>query len=370
MKHNQFRAAVSKTLAAVTLLVVVTVMLVSGAWAQSTFQVLYKFPPGKNGGQPFGTLVFDQAGNLYGTIYDNGPSGGGYVFKLAPSSDGTWAESVLHKFSYLRERTWSGFGAYAGLIFDTAGNLYGTTVAGGNLSDCSGLGCGVVFKLIPNQDGSWREKVLKRFTGGNDGANPYAGLIFDTAGNLYGTTVAGGHAWACDGLGCGVVFQLIPNQDGSWTEKVLKRFEGGRDGGNPYAGLIFDLAGQNLYGTTYLGGADDGGTVFRVGTWCCSSHSVLYKLHCGSGGCRPLTGVILDAAGNLYGTTSAGGLLSNAGTVFKLTLGADGKWGEQVLHSAVWYRVESLIFDAAGNLYGTAVWDSSEKKSLVFEITP
>ena len=140
---------------------------------------------------------------------------------------------------------------FADLTFDGAGNLYGTTAYGGSFGvNCGSPGCGVVFKLTPNKDGNWTESVLYSFTGGADGKSPSAGLVFDVAGNLYGTTLRGGN---CGGDGCGVVFKLVPKSDGSWTESVLHSFTGGKDGFGPQADLIFDAAG-NLYGTTADGG--------------------------------------------------------------------------------------------------------------------
>ena len=147
----------------------------------------------------------------------------------------------------------------ASLIFDQAGNLYGTTFEGGALNQ------GTVFKLTPNADGRWRESVLHSFcsrTNCGDGARPYAVLVFDLAGNLYGTTVAGGDQGCYQGGGCGVVFKLTPNSKGGWNERVLWTF-GDRPGANPGAGLIFDPAG-NLYGTSYGDGSTTFGSVFEI----------------------------------------------------------------------------------------------------------
>jgi uncharacterized repeat protein (TIGR03803 family) len=260
-----------------------------GSWTES---VLHSFNR-SDGWSPQAGLIFDAAGNLYGTTVVGGASSDGTVFKLAPNQDGSWTESVLHSFNGS-----DGWVPYAGLIFDAAGNLYGTTVEGGDTN------VGTVFKLAPNQDGSWTESVLHSFHG-SDGAYPYAGLIFDAAGNLYGTTVEGD-------TNVGTVFKLAPNQDGSWTESVLHSFNG-RNGQYPYAGLIFDAAG-NLYGTTYGGGASADGTVFELapnqdGSW---TESMLHSFH-GSDGERPRAGLIFDAAGNLYGTTAGGGGASGYG---------------------------------------------------------
>src|SRR5207245_1560042 len=152
---------------------------------------------------------------------------GGTVFKLTANPDGSWSESVLYAFCSITNCIDGGL-PYAGVVFDQAGNLYGTTLIGGNSSNnCNGgnLNCGVVFKLTAGAAGSWTESVLYNFTGGSDGGAPYAGLIFDQAGNLYGTTQGGGTT-SCR-FGCGVVFQLTPNGRGSWTESVLHGFTGG-----------------------------------------------------------------------------------------------------------------------------------------------
>jgi uncharacterized repeat protein (TIGR03803 family) len=341
-----------------------------GAW---TVSILHAFT-GPDGARPFAGVIFDAAGNLYGTTLFGGASGYGVVFKLAPNPDGTWTESVLYSFTVGTD----GFVPWARLVFDAVGNLYGTTSA-------ADPGFGVVFKLAPNPDGTWTESVLYSFTGGADGNEPEAGLIFDAAGNLYGTTYVGGSSTACD-FGCGVVFKLAPNPDGTWTESVLYSFTGGADGAFPEAGLVFDAAG-NLYGTTANGGAPGSatwcepggcGTVFKLapdadGTW---SESVLHRFSGGADGSSPEAGVTFDAAGNLYGTTWNGGddtaCPTGCGVVFKLAPSSSG-WSETVLHTFSGiggYPVAPVIFDPAGNLYGTASDGNHHfDYGLVFEIT-
>jgi hypothetical protein len=295
---------------------------VDGSWSE---KVLYHFTDGADGGLPIGGLIFDQASNLYGTTY--GGTGYGVVFQLTPNSDGSWTENVLHSF---QDRA-GGAGPLAGVIFDQAGNLYGTTAFGGNINCGSGAGCGVVFELIPNGDGSWKEKLLHRFTNRAGGGFPGAGLIFDQAGNLYGTTEEGGNPSQCvgEGVGCGVIFELIPNADGSWKETVLQHFTGGKDGGLSFAGLIFDQAG-NLYGTAAWGGNLN----------YCTGNGF-------SGGC---------------------------GVVFKLVPNSKGGWNEIVLHRFVHdpgtHPVFGVIFGAGGNLYGTTQGDGVTTFGSVFEITP
>ena len=345
MTYKKFLGAAS---VALMIVIILTLMLAPVAWAASKFKVLYRFHKA-NGFDTLAGLIFDAAGNLYGTTEGGGASGGGTVFKLAPNQDGSWTESVLHSFNGS-----DGSGPFAGLIFDAAGNLYGTTYYGGAFR------YGNVFKLAPNQDGSWTESVLHSFNG-SDGSGPEAGLIFDAAGNLYGTTVGGGAS------GYGTVFKLAPNQDGNWTESVLHSFNGS-DGANPLASLIFDAAG-NLYGTTY-GGASGYGTVFKLapnqdGSW---TESVLHSFN-GSDGSDPEAGLIFDAAGNLYGTTEHGGA-SDDGTVFKLAPNQNGSWTESVLHRFLATGAAGLIFDAAGNLYGTASSGGPANGGVAFKLSP
>ena len=272
-----------------------------------TETVLHSFTGGGDGAISTAGLIPDPAGKLFSTTHVGGASGNGTVFKLTRSG----TETVLHSF------TGGGDGAVpiAGLIADAAGNLYGTTFTGGG-SGCGGSGCGTVFKLTR----SGTESVLHSFTGSfGDGAGPDAGLIADAAGNLYGTTEFGGGSIGCRstiGNGCGTVFKLTP----SGTETVLYSFTGGGDGAEPFAGLIADAAG-NFYGTTSQGGASNDGTVFKLTP--SGTETVLHSFTDGSDGGFPLAGLITDAAGNLYGTTSQGGGGSGCGdsgcgTVFEI----------------------------------------------------
>jgi uncharacterized repeat protein (TIGR03803 family) len=316
----------------------VTAVIGTPAAEAQTYTVLYKFLGGQNdgAGPGYGTLIGDSAGNLYGTTEGGGASGAGVVFKLDKTG-----ETVLYSF---KASPTDGGMPMAGLIRDSAGNLYGTTTAGGASDQ------GTVFKLDP----IGTETVLYSFTGGGDGGRPYAGLIQDSAGNLYGTTTTGGVSGGCDGPGCGVVFKL----DTTGTETVLHAFTGRADGGNPRAGLILDSAG-NLYGTTAWGGVPGChgtgcGLIFKLDTT--GTETVLHDFT-GADGAMPYAGLILDSAGNLYGTTVHGGAW-NEGVVFKL----DTTGTETVVHSfnggsaggsdgATPYA--GLIRDPAGNLYGT-----------------
>jgi uncharacterized repeat protein (TIGR03803 family) len=197
-----------------------------------------------DGTTPQAGLIFDAAGNLYGTTSQGGDYYGGTVFELTPNGSGGWTEKKLHNFSGEFDYT-DGYQPNAGLIFDAAGNLYGTTSQGGD------HGAGTVFELTSNGSGGWTEKKLHNFGNGSDGTHPYAGLIFDAAGNLYGTASGGGfnNCQNNGNDGCGTMFKLVPNDRGGWTEQEVWNFGNHTDGINPYAGLIFDSAG-NLFGTT------------------------------------------------------------------------------------------------------------------------
>jgi uncharacterized repeat protein (TIGR03803 family) len=355
-------------------------------------QTLYKFcpQPGCTGGTnpDFGGLLMDSAGNLYGTAVLGGTHSFGTVFKLASNGTG-WTETVLYNFcsqggGYCTDGAWPN----GGLIMDAVGNLYGTTVSGGNqYSGCStGNGCGTVFELSPAGSG-WTEKVLYSFCaqGGNctDGDNPGAGLIMDGAGNLYGTTFNGGN-----GFYAGTVFKLAPTGTG-WTQSVLYGFcsQGGSyctDGAIPAAGLIMDGAG-NLYGTTARGGVGGGlgGTVFKLAPtitgW---AETVLYSFcsqaDCADGADPYAAGLVMDGAGNLYGTTPDGGKY-NGGAVFQLSPNGSS-WTQSVLYSFCSPGgsrcmdgadpVAGLIMDAAKNLYGTTFMGGAHNGGTVFKLVP
>jgi uncharacterized repeat protein (TIGR03803 family) len=334
------------------------------AFAVSKEKVLYSFCSASgcaDGAYPYlGSLTFDAAGNLYGTTPLGGAhDNGGTVFELTPGPNGVWTETVLYSFCTLPGCA-DGGDPYAGLIFDASGDLYGTTSGGG------AYGWGTVFELTPGANGTWTENVLYSFCSASnctDGAEPHGSLVFDLKGNLYSTTSAGGSG-QCRPLGCGTVFQLAPGANGTWTETVLHSFNR-KDGEDPSAGLILDPKG-NLYGTATYGGAHSGcpgggcGTVFALapganGTW---TFKVLHIFNNnGKDGYWPYAGVGIDTGGNLYGTTNHGGKGCNGygcGTVFKLAPGAKGKWTEKVLHNFL-QSYASLIFDAAGSLYGTTI---------------
>jgi len=280
-----------------------------GAWTET---VLYSFTGGSDGQQPSSGLLLDSKGALYGETLYGGYNISGTVFKLSPPAiqGGDWTETTIYVFCSSTSCGPGGERPAGGLVFDKKGNLYGTATIGGNpTTGC----CGVVFELIkPNgKQKVWTETVLYIFNGGNDGYEPGNGVIFDQTGNLYGTTPGGG---GCSVYisGCGVVFELTPT-GGAWTESVLYRFQGAADGISPTSGLIFDKSGA-LYGTTAAYGGLTNGTVYKLsppavqgGAW---TESVLYSFqgfsNGGTDGYFPVADVIFD--GNaLFGTTAYGG---------------------------------------------------------------
>lgn len=196
-------------LSAALLLITAILLVAPGAWAQNSYKTLHRFKQGKGGADPVGGLIFDQSGNLYGTTLYGGDVDQGTVFKLIPQPDGSWSKDVLYSFCSRTSCT-TGANPFASLIFDAAGNLYGTTTSSG----ANGLG-GTVFKLAPNSNGTWTGRVLYSFcslTNCDDGGTPMAGLILDQGGSLYGTASAGGAGQFGPG---GVVFKLTPNLDGT-----------------------------------------------------------------------------------------------------------------------------------------------------------
>jgi len=327
--------------------------------AQDPYTQLYSFTGGADGGNPLASLVFDKAGNLYGTTsYGNGGyncytygTGCGTVFKVA-FTYGHWQESVLYTFTGNAD----GSLPSGNLIFDKAGNLYGTASLGGDPT----ANCGVIFKLTPRPSGEWKEQVLYTFPGSNyeaNGCNPGTGLVFDRKGNLYGTTNAGGLS------GIGVVFELSTVAHAAWNFKVLYSF-GKNDPPPPYSSLALDQAG-NLYWT------DNSPTsgVFELsptdtGNW---QEALIFQF-AGYNGWLPSGPVIFDQAGNLYGVTFGGGPQFDyfgcesvgCGTVYELSPSQNGQWTQTTLYyfpsvaNTNWDNgpVGGLVFDSSGNLYG------------------
>jgi uncharacterized repeat protein (TIGR03803 family) len=418
-------------------LAVLTLVLFSKAWGQ-TEKALYSFTGGSDGGTPEGVLVFDALGNLYGTTV----GGNGVVFQLSPNQDGTWAETTIHAFT-----DQDGYEPFAGLTLDSDGNLFGTTLEGGR------GGCGTVFKLTPAQQG-WHHRYysfanssgscehgffptasvtldgsgnlfgttdmggdlscgvdgcgvifqlskdfdyiaekLHRFRLNGAGTFPQGPLTLDVMGNLFGTTSQGGmFGGVCNVVGfggCGTVFELMKVGDGEWTGKGLHHFTGGADGAFPaYGKLIFVSAG-NIYGTAAGGGYQGGGcatfggcgVVFELSPtsegW---REMTLYTFTGGSDGGKPAAGVVLDSLGNLYGTTSGGGMgpctdqgIPGCGVVYELTPNGD-TWTQRVLYSFTGGNdgsepVGGVTLDAGGNIYGTTQIGGAYDNGVVFEIT-
>jgi uncharacterized repeat protein (TIGR03803 family) len=358
-----------------------------GVWTKT---ILYSFCSLKNctdGSGPSSDLIFDQSGNLYGETYTGGNGlacNCGVVFELIPTAVGSWTDKVLHRFAEGAD----GELPIGGLTFDQAGSLYGTTLTGGSVK--TGLWLGVVFELTPLGNGSWKEKILHAFPDpfSVEGGEPQSGVIFDEAGNLYGTTLFGGNLSRCGNAGCGVVFELIHNADGSWTEKALHRFGGG-DGFGP-GSLIFDRSG-NLYTMTSGGGYPSQcggggcGVVLRLtpnadGSW---TENVLHYFTGGKDGGTPNNGLVINDKGSLIGTAVYGGNLSDctgtrapngSGVVFKLAPNLTGGWKETVVQyfgdRPGAHPDAGVIFDAVGNIYGTTTGDSTMTFGSVFEITP
>ncbi|HXR14712.1 MAG TPA: choice-of-anchor tandem repeat GloVer-containing protein [Terriglobales bacterium] len=336
---------------------------VSGHWRET---ILYKFTGGSDGKEPSSGLIRDSAGNLYGTTQQGGSSscGCGVVFKVDPSG----AETVLYSFTATDGEYPTG-----GLIFDSHGDLFGTTTNGGT------YGNGAVFELIPSSGGTWTEQVLYSFTNNSgDGATPVGGVVMDNAGNLYGATETGFNSSSINGI----VFEL-KHSGSSWTESILYTFTGGSDGGRPFAGVT--IRDGKLYGTTVSGGIG-AGVVFELqpgsSGW---TETVIYTFKGHPDGASPEAGVIFDKSGNLYGTTSNGGwryCFVGCGTIFKLTPKSGGAWQETVLYHFNGRGVgdgenpeASLLRDAKDNIYGTTSLGGGAKScpvgcGVVFELFP
>jgi len=307
-----------------------------GTTGQET--VLHNFTGLADGAYPQSSVILDSSGNLYGTAR-GGANGWGVVYKV----DTAGQETVLYQFTGGAD----GRNPLASLIQDAAGNLYGTTYGGGAANE------GVVFKL----DTARQDTVLYSFTGGADGGKPTSSLIQDSDGNLYGTTSAGGAANA------GVIYKL----DATGHETVLHSFTGGADGGLPFAGVVRSSAGS-LFGTTFQGGTGGKGVVYKLDST--GQETVLHNFAGGINGGNPYAGVILDTGGNLLGTTKFGGA-AGAGVIFKVDLAGQ----ETVLYNFTGaadggYPYAGVILDATGNLYGTTFAGGNEASGVVFKFTP
>jgi len=326
---------------------------------------------------PVGRLVVDEAGNVFGATNfgGDGCSGGcGVIYELSPTSGGKWTQAILHNFAAGSD------GAFPqdGLISDQAGNLYGTSSDGGTGTGLGcNYGCGTVYEVARGAGGQWTETVLYNFQGNTDGSAPESSLIFDGAGNLYGTTYAGGGVGTCTDGGCGTAFELSPASTGQWMETVLWRFTGATDGSNPSSGLLLDAAGQLIGETYFASSSAENGTAYALtsigGQWSLSSLSNFPS----TDGEYPTAGLVADRAGNLYGTTAFGGSLG-LGAVFELSPTPSGGWGEKIIYSFVngaqhSFRAQSpsgLVVDAKGNLYGENETGGQFGSGTVYELSP
>lgn len=330
----------------------------NGSW---TLAPLYKFAGSNDGSNPYAGVVVGPNGSLYGTTTGGGPNGEGTVFNLTPPShlcshiSCSWTETLLYSF----QGGTDGAVPYGSVKFDQAGNIYGTTAHGG--MRC-GEGCGTVYQLTP-LGGGWTESIIYAFSVA-EGQMPLSGVILDNTGNLYGTTLAGGDYYR------GTVYEFTYSAGSGWAESFLYSF--GHEGvSSPYAGLIFDLSG-NLYGTTAVG--PDGGEAFELtpadGTW---TYSLLYDFGSPETACGPRAALVMDRAGNFYGTTYCDGDYSQ-GSVFRLTHVNDG-WTYTPVYSFTGrsdggYPVSNVVIDANGDLYGTTSEGGQYNAGVVWEITP
>ena len=396
--------SVRRSAAILPVLIAALFCLISAQPAHSqTYNVIHNFTnQGSDGATPYGGPVLDKLGNLYGATYLGGTFGGGSVYRLSPN--GSWTYTSLYSFKNIPDGSGPGFGtlvigadralfgttegggyfgtAYAicdcpkreiqlhsfgmgtdgaqpigGLVLDSKGNLYGTT------SEFGANGYGNVFELSRSGK-TVKETILYSFTGGTDPINPAAGVTLDSKGNIFGTASLGG----ADGLGA--VYELTPSASG-WTETILHNFQGQSDGANPVGGVVIDKVG-NLYGTTFDGGINGGGTVYELSPsssgW---TFTTIYSLVGGYSG--PYNKLTLDGKGNIYGFTNSAGA-NGLGSIFKLSPGTSG-WNFTDLYDFVGgdegaLPYGSVAVDADGNVFGTAVVGGTDNQGVVFEITP
>ncbi|MGA7078972.1 MAG: choice-of-anchor tandem repeat GloVer-containing protein [Terriglobales bacterium] len=417
---------------ATSLVVAAMALILAQLASAQTENVLFNFnnsSTGKDGQTPYlyGSLIMDSEGNLYGAA-DNGGKSHGVVFKLTPKAKGKdpWKITILHSFKGYDSKKPSksdGDLPESAVIMDGQGNVYGTTYEGGTAD------MGTVYELSPTLKGAWTETILHSFTGGDDGVGPSQPLTMDAEGNIYGTTGSGGNGEYCQGIGCGIVFELSPTKSGPWTETIIHAFQGsenqmGCDGSGPVGQLYLNAQG-NMYGATYEGGCPDDGTVFELtsngdGAW---NYGQVF-VYPGAGlAAAPLGGVIGDAEGNLYGLwdggvyelqgsgdsftyetlyffcsncdgpigTQGGGLIFDSsdnlygtsygggngyGTVFELSPAGGGTWNEETLwmfnHTDGSNPVCSLLLDGKGNLYGSTPYGGASDfgAGVIFQITP
>jgi uncharacterized repeat protein (TIGR03803 family) len=329
---------------------------VSGGWVHT---VLYSFTGSADGGEPYKGVSLDADGNLYGTAVTGGSGscegGCGVVYKLSKSGD-TWTQSVIHAFTGA-----DGSGPGARVTVDAHGNLFGMTPTGGD------FGLGTIYNLHPKSNGTWAFRVIHSFTGGSDGSSGSAGRMLVRGSHLFGATTTGGDN------GHGTIFELAQASSG-WTLRTLYAFLGQPDGSFPYGALLFDPAG-NLYGTTYYGGTSDLGTAYQLtrasgGSW---TEKVIYGFKSGQDGNSSISNLVSDSAGNLYGTTSEGGL--GSGTIFALAPSQSGSWHETLPHlfggspdGAFPYA--GMVNGGNGVFYGATVHGGTDGEGAIYKFTP
>lgn len=311
-----------------------------------TLDPLYEFTGGSDGDTPLAGLAIGRNGAFYGTTSAGGSSGGGTVFEVRPPGTACksaicyWNETVIHSFAGSpNDGSDPDFG---NLVFDTDGNLYGTTFNGGANA------FGTAYELTPESGDNWTETILYSFTNGADGGNPFSGVILDSSGNLYGNNSSAGALFE------GVVYQLMPAGP-PWTENTLANFSGGSTGSPPLSTLIMD-GSRNLYGTGEGLGPEGGGTVYEVSP---SNGSWIFSLAYAFGlnpSCFPSAGVTLGPDGNLYGVCAKGGA-NNDGWVFEMLTTCNQTCSPRDLYDFTGPKpclaLGSVTFDSNGNLYGT-----------------
>ena len=408
--RSNFRTILNEP--ALTVAFLVVTLLTSSALGGSKYRVLHNFGSGLDGSVPSGPPLLGGNGRVYGVTFNGGAGqcsdyGCGTVFELTRAGDG-WNEGLLHSFTSADGFPWGA------LVSDQLGDLYGTTVAGnsevfelsatphgwgfsvlytggagpgvvldgaGNVYGAIGpgnyYGIGAIGEISPGSQG-WNYTDLANFNP-TVGYAPPAPPVWGGKGDLYGTTQFGsiGQPKCTTSFGCGVIFKVVSNQDGTWTYRVLHRFASyPSDGQNPLGGLVMDASGD-FYGTTGGGGPSGGGTVFKFalvnGHW---GKTVLYGFPDCANGCIPGSTLVLDKAGNLYGAASGGDQGCGpdpCGTIFKLTPRKNGKWSYSVLHkfsgpdgNFPW----GVVVDGKGNLFGTTESGGTYNSGVVFEITP
>ena len=329
---------------------------IGGGWVHT---VLYSFTGSADGGEPYKGVTLDAAGNLYGTAVTGGSGscegGCGVVYKLT-NSGGTWTQTVIHAFTGD-----DGSGPGSRVTLDSRGNVYGMTPTGG--AD----GLGTIYELHPRSGGSWAFRVIHDFTGGPDGSSGSAGKMVLRGRHLYGAATTGG-------AGYGTVFELRSTGMGGWDFRTLYEFQGSPDGSFPYGALLFDQTGH-IYGTTYYGGADGLGSIYQLtrttgGNW---SEQVLYGFQAGQDGNSSISNLVSDAVGNLYGTTSEGGL--GSGTIFELASNGNGTWTESLPHLFAGppdgaFSYAGMVGDGTGIFYGATVHGGASGEGAIYLFTP